>query len=195
MQKREDLSRFRGDEYVGTTALVARAADVVPAFVPAKRRDVVRDVPSERIVRHYLKEGLLSPPLARRGTSSVYGYVHLLQIVAVKKLLAMGMTADQIRTILAGKTVGDLERLLDVREERPRERAEQGSAAEFLHSLLPGAQPAAREVRIEVEPGVAVLVARDHPIWNHPDAVSRLLRRVGAAARRTGGQGKKAKLL
>jgi hypothetical protein len=186
MHKRARLASFRDDEYVGTAALVARAAEVVPAFVSEKRRDVVRDVPSERIVRHYLSAGLLSPPLARRGTSSVYGYVHLLQIVAVKKLLAMGMTAEQVRTVLAGKSVGDLERLLDVREERPRERREQGSAAAFLHSLLPGQPPAAREVRIEVEPGVTLLVAADHPIWSRPDAIPRLLRRVAAATVRLG---------
>jgi hypothetical protein len=87
------------------------------------------------------------------------------------------------------------------------------TAAAFLESLLPGPEAArtdasgqhvpslsrsssARgETRIDVEPGVALIIANDHPVWKRQDELAGLLRRVGATTRRSVRLQEKAKAL
>ncbi|MEW9548753.1 MerR family transcriptional regulator [Nonomuraea sp. NPDC050783] len=78
-----------------------------PAGGPPNGR--VRDVPGERLIRWYTTIGLLDPPLARRGRVARYGRRHLLQLVAVKRLQAAGLSIADIQAALAGATDRTLE--------------------------------------------------------------------------------------
>lgn len=64
----------------------------------------VREVPGERLIRWYTTIGLVDPPLSRRGRIARYGRRHLLQLVAVKRLQAGGMSIADIQATLAGAT-------------------------------------------------------------------------------------------
>ncbi|WP_219514152.1 helix-turn-helix domain-containing protein [Nonomuraea ceibae] len=69
----------------------------------------VREVPGERLIRWYTTIGLVDPPLTRQGRIARYGRRHLLQLVAVKRLQAAGLSIADIQTALAGATDAMLE--------------------------------------------------------------------------------------
>jgi len=62
---------------------------------------VARAIPSDRTIRFYISRGLVSPPEGR-GTSAIYMYRHLLQVLAIKLRQMEGATLDTIRDELAG---------------------------------------------------------------------------------------------
>ncbi|WP_336209008.1 helix-turn-helix domain-containing protein [Nonomuraea sp. LPB2021202275-12-8] len=88
--------------------LAERAADALRARgQPLNGR--VREVPGERLIRWYTTIGLVDPPLTRRGRIARYGRRHLLQLVAVKRLQAAGMSIADIQAALTGATDAMLE--------------------------------------------------------------------------------------
>ncbi|MFD0889271.1 MerR family transcriptional regulator, partial [Streptosporangium algeriense] len=74
----------------------------------------VRDVPNERLIRWYATIGLLDPPTSRRGRVALYGRRHLLQLVAVKRRQAEGLTIAEIQAELAGASDQALEAVADL---------------------------------------------------------------------------------
>src|SRR5690606_2726540 len=88
--------------------LAERAADALRGHAqPVNGR--VREVPGARLIRWYTTIGLVDPPLTRRGRIALYGRRHLLQLVAVKRLQAQGMSIARIQVALAGATDAALE--------------------------------------------------------------------------------------
>ncbi|MGW0482439.1 helix-turn-helix domain-containing protein [Nonomuraea sp. NPDC003214] len=88
--------------------LAERAADQLRSRAqPLNGR--VREVPGERLIRWYTTIGLVDPPLTRQGRIARYGRRHLLQLVAVKRLQAAGLSIADIQTALAGATDAMLE--------------------------------------------------------------------------------------
>src|SRR3954454_24575633 len=76
--------------------------------VPSGR---VRDVPDLRTIRYYTTLGLLDRAAAMRGRTALYGRRHLLQLVAIKRLQARGLSLAEIQQRLVGLTDADLGRL------------------------------------------------------------------------------------
>ena len=62
----------------------------------------IRDVPDERTVRYYTTLGILDRPLEMRGRTAYYGRRHLLQLVAIKRLQAQGMSLVEIQQRFVG---------------------------------------------------------------------------------------------
>jgi DNA-binding transcriptional MerR regulator len=71
----------------------------------------VRDVPDRRAIRWYTTIGLVDRPLAHRGRAALYGPRHLLQLVAIKRLQARGLSLVAIQQELAGATDTQLARV------------------------------------------------------------------------------------
>src|SRR6266540_1023172 len=71
----------------------------------------VRDVPDPRAIRYYTTLGLVDRPIARHGSTVLYGPRHLLQLVAIKKLQARGLPLARIQVELAGATDQQLQRV------------------------------------------------------------------------------------
>jgi DNA-binding transcriptional MerR regulator len=71
----------------------------------------VREVPDQRAIRYYTTIGLVDRPAAMRGRTALYVRRHLLQLVAIKRLQASGLTLARIQRELAGATDGQLERV------------------------------------------------------------------------------------
>jgi hypothetical protein len=64
----------------------------------------VRDVPDRRTIRYYTTIGLLDRPAELRGRTALYGKRHLMQLVAIKRLQARGMSLADVQERLYGIT-------------------------------------------------------------------------------------------
>jgi len=80
-------------------ALVTAALSVDYGGAPNER---VRDVPDLRTVRYYATLGLVDRPTRMRGRTALYGRRHLLQLVAIKRLQADGLTLHDIQQRMLG---------------------------------------------------------------------------------------------
>ena len=89
-------------------SLVAAAGELC-ARLRAQVDERVRQLPDERTVRYYQTVGMLDRPLRYDGRVAVYGYRHLLQVVAVKALQGEGFSLAQVQAALAGTSTTALE--------------------------------------------------------------------------------------
>ncbi|WP_156687456.1 MerR family transcriptional regulator [Mycobacterium sp. Marseille-P9652] len=106
--------------------LVRRVAAALedPAY-PGAPNGRIRELPNRRAVRWYTTTGLVDRP-DMRGRTAAYGPRHLLQIVAVKRLQAEGLSLAEIQAELAGATDKTLRRVAGIPDgvvdgEEPRE--------------------------------------------------------------------------
>jgi MerR HTH family regulatory protein len=89
----------------------------------------VREVPDQRAIRYYTTLGLVDRPIARRGSTVLYGRRHLLQLVAIKKLQARGLPLARIQLELAGATDEQLQRVAQLPRQGIRPAARPMKAA------------------------------------------------------------------
>lgn len=184
--------------FLGTSELADAAAQLVLQVVPAQNRGNVSDLPDERTVRYYLAQSLLSEPLGRKGSASIFGYHHLLELLVIKRLQSQNMRIKQIREQLTGKSTAELEALLEISgSTAPLAEFEppDTSATAFLESLLaeksvdPGAtqrqtgtfasQPIQSAwTRIELEPGLELHIQTGWQFPAEATARHRLARRI-----------------
>jgi DNA-binding transcriptional MerR regulator len=96
-------ARWRIDE-LGAAVSAALAIDYDG---PANGQ--IRAVPDPRTIRYYSTLGLIDPPAEMRGRTALYSRRHLLQLVAIKRLQAEGLSLSEIQARLAGATDADLD--------------------------------------------------------------------------------------
>ena len=198
-------NELRDRKFIGVAELADWASRLVEEVVPPQERGSVSEMPNERMIRYYITEGLLASPLEKSGTSQVFGYLHLLQVLAVKKLQAEHLTIRKVREMLQERTVGELEVILGIGPGPPEKRKQAGreAATEYLLSLLrspeaaasrfqaadrataaparspiPEALPAPSWKRIEIEPGLELHLREDFRLDPDSRASQRLLRRI-----------------
>ena len=196
---------MRGRTFIGVAELAEEAARILYEYGLVQERGTVRDVPDERTIRYYLSEGLLAPAEDKHGTASVFGYLHLLQLLVIKKLQAEHLPIRKIKELVAGRTERELERLMGVDEKRK----DKNEAISYLESLLtsrgsassptpkssmpqqnlyaPQAAPqpvrprvsagGATWARVEIEPGLEVHVRDDY----EPPREARKIERLATA--------------
>src|SRR5271157_4763365 len=97
--------------------LSAEVERVLAVDYEGSRNGRVRDIPDLRTIRYYTTAGLLERPAEMRGRTALYGRRHLLQLVAIKKLQASGLSLSQIQEWMAAATDLLLERLAGLRAE------------------------------------------------------------------------------
>lgn len=91
--------------------------DMKRAPSPSTRADAgqlngrVREVPDARTIRWYQTTGIVDRPVAMRGRTALYGRRHLLQLLAIKRLQARGLSLAGIQAELAGASDPMLERV------------------------------------------------------------------------------------
>ena len=196
---------LRDKKFIGVAELADWASRLVEEVVPPQERGSVSEMPNERMIRYYITEGLLASPLEKSGTSQVFGYLHLLQVLAVKKLQSEHLTIRKVREMLQDRPLEDLESILGVGPGPPERRKQAGRAAatEYLLSLLrtpqaaapdlkavdhlvaspamspiPEASPAPSWWRIEIEPGLELHLREDFQLDLDSRSSQRLLRRI-----------------
>jgi DNA-binding transcriptional MerR regulator len=107
------LEHFKHREFDGVKNLADAAERVLKSLGPGQDKKTVTEFPNERTIRYYLTEGLLPQPREKRGLKSIFGYEHLLTLLVIKKLQADGVPISLIKKLILGKSVGELEALLD----------------------------------------------------------------------------------
>ena len=128
----EFVKQFRDEKFFGVGELAAAATRVLVENNTVQERETVTALPDERTVRYYLSENLISSSDEKQGTASVYGYLHLLQLLAIKKLQADHLSIRQIRKIVADRNESQLEDLLVAKDAGESKN----EAQKFLESLL-----------------------------------------------------------
>src|SRR5262245_30045664 len=78
---------------------------------PGAPNERVRDVPDRRTVRYYTTLGLIDRPARMRGRTALYGRRHLLQLVAIKRLQAMGSSLHEVQQRLLALSDPELEEI------------------------------------------------------------------------------------
>src|SRR6266542_6508786 len=71
----------------------------------------IRDIPDRRTIRYYTTLGLIDRPLEMRGRTALYGRRHLLQLVAIKRLQARGLSLAELQQRLLGLSDAALQKL------------------------------------------------------------------------------------
>jgi DNA-binding transcriptional MerR regulator len=171
---------------IGEIRNLAAAALAVDYNAPGNRQ--ISAIPDARTIRYYGTLGLVDKPAEMRARTAYYGRRHLLQIVAIKRLQAEGLSLAKVQGQLSGlsdKKLESIARLPDdlsaSAEELPAEAAPSESPAAGARSegfwRVPGADasvspesatrrrppstPRLRahpQLNLELAPGVHVLV-------------------------------------
>ena len=143
--------------------LVAEAASWI-ATLPPPKNGQVRAVPDERTVRYYAAQGLLDRPTAMRGRTALYSRRHLAQVIAIKRLQSAGHSLAAIQEMWPTLDDVTLARLTGV----TLPAKSRAARTEFWKREPPkvsapakveAAAPAPVEVRVELAPGVHVVIA------------------------------------
>jgi DNA-binding transcriptional MerR regulator len=112
LEVRTELERHRGRTDIKLDELVEIANHLISLVVPEQPSDRVTKILNERTLRYYIAEGLIDRPLGKEGTAALYGYRHLLQILAIKLLQGNFLPIRRIREILANKSNEEMEMIL-----------------------------------------------------------------------------------
>jgi DNA-binding transcriptional MerR regulator len=180
------LDPFRATEY-SLTNLVEAARSLIEQVPAAPSDGRVAEFPDARTIRYYQTIGIVDKPLRYEGRNAVYGYQHLLQVVAIKLLQSRGLTLAQVQRAITNATLSDLEtaltdELVEVRviQEQIKRPAPKRTptARKFMSDYLAnGHIPLEREylpaeelpsegrsrglIAAEVAPGVSVIIDPD----------------------------------
>ena len=84
--------------------LCERVERALAVDYPGQASGRVRDVPDRRTIRYYTTLGLIDRPAAMRGRTALYGVRHVLQLAAVKRLQAQGLSLAEVQARLVGLT-------------------------------------------------------------------------------------------
>jgi hypothetical protein len=141
--------------------LTAEVARQLQSLSLSMKNGQVADVPNSRVVRYYQTVGLLRRP-HQRGRTAFYGPMHVVEIVAIKRLQARGLSLDEVRAMMFGKTDGQLRTLADLPEPLPKrptipnfwEQPPPRSVDASIFTDVPAPMPPADVSRLEV--------------WHHP---------------------------
>jgi DNA-binding transcriptional MerR regulator len=85
------LENLRNDFQGNADALIDKAQDVVKTL----KLDQEATEGNERLLRHYVSMGVVDKP-SREGRDALYGFRHLVQFVAARRLLAEGLPLAKI---------------------------------------------------------------------------------------------------
>jgi DNA-binding transcriptional MerR regulator len=125
--------------------LAERVALALSVGYDGQANGQVRDVPNRRTIRYYTTLGLIDRPAAMMGRTALYGRRHLLQLVAIKRLQAEGLSLAELQERLVGLTDGALEqtaRLPPLPEETAAAPAPVSERAESFWREPPAEAPA-----------------------------------------------------
>jgi len=176
--------------------LVDTANHHLPNVLPDRdRTGRVKDDVNARLIRHYTTQGFLDEPL-KAGREARYTARHLLQLLALRKLMTEGHGAEAAGNLLRGKTNEELQALLTG---HARVQATTSNPAlDYLLNLqakrsaasreefpapsapppVPAPPPPARWTRLDIEHGLELHVRDDYRPPRTPAERDRLAREI-----------------
>jgi DNA-binding transcriptional MerR regulator len=211
---RHSIEKERGRKYVGLPEFAEMGQRILSQLNLEQERGTVTNVPDERTIRYYLAEGLIQSPGEKQGTASVFGYLNLLQLIAVKKLQAEHLPIRKIRELVADKSEQELEVILGfggAASKTGSKKAAESEAKRYLESLLtPGSAAPMMSLkgsaaptkqgddqtqtgswqRVEIEPGLELHIRSDYTPPTTSAKSRSLVERVIHRLRRSGNKEK-----
>ena len=146
--------------------LSAEVALALAVDYPGQTSGRVRDVPDGRTIRYYTTLGLIDRPAQMRGRTALYGRRHLVQLVAIKRLQAKGLTLAELQSRVVGQTDAALRKLAELPADRQQtvdaaeaDRHQTAEAAderrgEAFWTAAPGAVPETYTAqKVQINPG------------------------------------------
>jgi DNA-binding transcriptional MerR regulator len=91
--------------------LGSKAAEALALDYAGPPNDRVRDVPDRRTIRYYTTLGLIDRAAEMRGRTAFYGPRHLMQLAAIKRLQASGLSLAEVQRRIVGLTDSGLAQL------------------------------------------------------------------------------------
>jgi len=175
-------------DLAGLAGALLEASGIFPLNAAA------RTLPTERTIRFYVAQGIVNKPEGR-GTAATYNYRHLLQVLAIKLRQMEGATLDKVAAEFQGLTGDVIERRVasalgaalpphDRLTVTPGDREPRGRVGRAMQRRagLGGESGPARfrgAQRLEVAPGVELLVEGHHPaLRRDPESLARAIRAV-----------------
>jgi DNA-binding transcriptional MerR regulator len=89
--------------------LAERVADVLAVDYAGPTNERVRAIPDTRTIRYYTTLGLLDRAAAMEGRTALYSRRHVAQLVAIKRMQALGLSLAEIQARMVGMTDAELE--------------------------------------------------------------------------------------
>jgi DNA-binding transcriptional MerR regulator len=114
--RRKWFEQLKNSRFQGVKELADAAEELLREMGSSQERGTVAEYPNERTVRYYLSEGLLPEPHGKAGSASIFGYEHLVTLVAIKKLQSQGLPINVIKGVIEGRSIDQLEGLLEDEE-------------------------------------------------------------------------------
>jgi len=114
-----ELARYRNREDFRLDELIDRANGFLRVVAPEQPSERITETLNERTLRYYITEGLVDRPLGKEGAAALYGYRHLLQVLAVKRLQGSYLPIKRIKEVLADRSNEELEMILTEGPEEP----------------------------------------------------------------------------
>jgi DNA-binding transcriptional MerR regulator len=146
--------------------LTAEVASQLARNYEAADNGQVRAIPDERSIRYYTTLGLLDRPATMRGRTALYGRRHLAQLVAIKRMQALGKSLAEIQGVLPTLDDATLARIAGV--ELPAVAPVRAARSSFWRDI-----PSLREAPGSPSQGVA------DPIATAPAAPEEAIRARG----------------
>ncbi|MBK1829917.1 MerR family transcriptional regulator [Verrucomicrobiaceae bacterium R5-34] len=139
---------------------------------------------NRRTVRHYQSRTIIDPP-EKEGREARYRYRHVLQAVLTRVLLADGFRVPMIRDMLEEKTNAEYEALLEMgpRKARKMAREHRGEGRERGCRSRESSNERQVFVRLEIEPGIEIHIARDATTPRSRDEGEELREKISIALR------------
>jgi len=104
--------RYRGESSFTMLKFLAILKEQLQQVAPTQTKYRVTQVPSERTIRFYTANKLVDKPGIRGGAQALYGYRHLLQVLAIKYLQSQYLPLVKIRSLVENISNRDLELLI-----------------------------------------------------------------------------------
>ena len=132
----KQLEKLRNDFQGGAEALIEKAQEIAKAL----NLDQEGNEGNERLLRHYVSMGVVDKP-SREGRDALYGFRHLVQFVAARRLLAEGFPLAKIAGYTGAVTTDVLVSYL--------EKPDKTSEAELLVAAFRSATPTRQESTLD----------------------------------------------
>jgi DNA-binding transcriptional MerR regulator len=145
------FDKLKDSEFEGVKDLADAATAVLRSSGTSQEKGTVAEFPNERTIRFYLGEGLIGQPREKRGATSVFGYEHLLALLAIKKLQSDGLPISVIKTLIEGKSVPQLEAILG---DSPSE-ADEIFTETFIESPLFSVSESRDDIQFSISPSAS----------------------------------------
>jgi DNA-binding transcriptional MerR regulator len=116
--------------------LVAEVANALTGLGLTHDNGQVAEQPGGRVVRYYQSLGLLRRP-QQRGRIAYYGPAHLVDVVAIKRLQASGLSLQQIHAALLGRSDAEVAKVAQLPTPAPAQATSPSERPFWAQAVAP----------------------------------------------------------